>query len=924
MRRRLLAALLALAQVFSYATIAGFILAPIPALAATCATPGNDDPAPSGTNVVVNDYWPGNGNVAAGATSIPVGTQDTNGAGATVGSGDLLLIVQIQDATINTSNTSAYGSGGTSGSGQSALNSAGLYEYVKATGPISGGNLPITGTGTGGGTLNAYHEAAATATTGQKTFEVVRVPQYTTLPSGTTYAPIPWNGKDGGVLAVDAASSISNITFDASGYGFRGGGVYSTATLPNGSTNSPTDYLAAYNSLSHGTKGEGIAGTPIYLYGLVGLNDVWSQSPATIGYPSGTGDGSLARGAPGNAGGGGTDNDPALNDKNTGGGGGGNGGAGGNGGYGWTSGGAPVTTNTAAGGAAETAAVTLLYMGGGGGAGVNNDGTGPTDTNGALIGSSGAPGGGLVFVRVAGVGSGVTLKANGSAGVQADHDGGGGGGAGGTIEISSNNTISGGITATASGGAGGNAWATQAPGALDTGGTYYANEHGPGGGGAGGVVLHSTTVTATATETGGPNGITTTSSLAYGATPGSAGTTGSIVYSQIPGVASGSECLTATSIYNGPVDAGEATYFGANETGSYDGVVNATNSNDFTAREIVLTGANPAPQNNSNQPGSPLGNTVSVTGASVNVPSMLYYSGTTSAKTITLTATSPAGWTAKVCADANGITTTPTVPSASCSLNVTCPIGTTTSVWMSETGSSTAKLCAAKNVATASVYWVEYSIGSTTLTSFSRLDATISSSDGTISNVTHDELYDGFIPLTKNVAVVSNGCPSGVSPTYGALGVCSGGVLRYTIDYRNIMAGGGLGTEGAAYSAFTLSQAGSLVITDDGTLSSVSQGATPNWATFANPSTGFYAQLQAGLGTSGNINCGSGTNACGDSTAGTTFQYATGIPRGAFSSTFSTAATAWQAVIGGATFQLYPPSTGHPSQGTITFAIVVK
>ena len=49
---------------------------------------------------VVNTYYPGTANVAKGATSIPVGT--ATGAGGTIVNGSLLLVIQMQDASINT------------------------------------------------------------------------------------------------------------------------------------------------------------------------------------------------------------------------------------------------------------------------------------------------------------------------------------------------------------------------------------------------------------------------------------------------------------------------------------------------------------------------------------------------------------------------------------------------------------------------------------------------------------------------------------------------------------------------------------------------------------------------------------------------------------------------------------------------------
>ena len=96
-----------------------------------------------------------------------------------------------------------------------------------------------------------------------------------------------------------------------------------------GGAGANTDYRqvspAAYTGAAGGvagddaSKGEGVAGTP-----------EWVESGATFlhttltGYPSGTAgtDGSMARGAPGNAGGGGTDANPGANDQNAGGGGG--------------------------------------------------------------------------------------------------------------------------------------------------------------------------------------------------------------------------------------------------------------------------------------------------------------------------------------------------------------------------------------------------------------------------------------------------------------------------------------------------------------------------------------------------------------------------------------------------------------------------
>ena len=52
--------------------------------------------------------------------------------GSPIAIGDMLLVIQMQDAAINSTNTAAHGGGGTR-SGVTALNDTGLYEYVVAT-----------------------------------------------------------------------------------------------------------------------------------------------------------------------------------------------------------------------------------------------------------------------------------------------------------------------------------------------------------------------------------------------------------------------------------------------------------------------------------------------------------------------------------------------------------------------------------------------------------------------------------------------------------------------------------------------------------------------------------------------------------------------------------------------------------------------
>jgi hypothetical protein len=242
--------------------------------------------------------------------------------------------------------------------------------------------------------------------------------------------------------------------------------------------------------------------------------------------------GSFARGAPGNAGGGGTDADPAANDQNTGGGGGGNGGVGGQGGNSWSSN-QPVG---GFGGAVYPAAANLLVLGGGGGAGTRNN----SDT--IPNASSGGAGGGIVLVRARTVSGTGTVTANGVMGVTPQNDGGGGGGAAGSVEIVIGTGAVTGITVSAQGGQGTDA---------NDAGVGTGERHGPGGGGGGGVILLSGSAAGT-NVSGGANGMTTTTPTAYGATPGAPGTVAiNVTFSQIPGADSGAE-VTQTSLSSSP------------------------------------------------------------------------------------------------------------------------------------------------------------------------------------------------------------------------------------------------------------------------------------------------------------------------------------------------------------------------------------
>ena len=506
-----------------------------------CASPGRDGSGDTLTGIVNAYYPPANGALAAGSTSVVLGAAAVGGAQTPIAIGDLLLFIQAQDAAINATNTGAYGDGfpGDPGSGWTKLNNSGNFEFVTATSavPVTGGTLNFQGTGANSGLLNTYTKAAYIAgTQGQRTYQVIRVPQYSSAILSSGLTAMIWNGATGGVLAIDVSSQLTlagTVAVDA--LGFRG----AAGRILGGGTGTATDYLTLATDATNGSKGEGIAGTPRYVVNGAVTNPAQTASDTGVeGLPNG----SYSRGAPGNAGGGATDANPPANDQNSGGGGGGNGGSGGTGGYGWNS--AGIVGGF--GGVAFPVSTSALAMGGGAGAGTSNNGAywiPNTDTGNANCGanctgiySSGGAGGGIVIIHAGSVIGTGTITSNGQSALAVENDGGGGGGAGGTILVYANSGTLSGLTASANGGNGGTTWPEQVPGA------FPGNRHGPGAGGGGGVVLSSASLVSTSVLGGSP-GVTTLADDAYGATQGQSGAVLSgLSITQTPGTQSGAYC----------------------------------------------------------------------------------------------------------------------------------------------------------------------------------------------------------------------------------------------------------------------------------------------------------------------------------------------------------------------------------------------
>lgn len=493
----------------------------------------------------INSYYAGTGSRAAGSLFVTVDTAyGVQPGGATpIAAGDLLMIVQMQDATITSTNTECYGDNtdetggacantGANGSGATAQNNSGLFEYVLALGAVGTGScgsasaqrICILGAGAGGGLLNSYATVARSAARGQRTYQVIRVRQYQSASLSNTLTGMAWDGRVGGILAFDVhgALNLNGATVSLDGRGFRGargqqlGGVGSNAAN-NDYRNSVSTSTANcnFNRVVHGTKGEGTAGTPRQLPNTFDDAGTVPGGSGCDGYPNGE----RARGAPGTAGGGGTDGNTAANDQNSGGGGGGNGGAGGRGGNSFESdlavggfGGAAFPATLGATGA-------RLTLGGGGGSATRNNTPGIPDAG------SGGVGGGIVVIRAGSVTGSGTITVNGTDGRFSDNDGGGGGGAGGTVVLLVAGGNQDGLTIQARGGNGGHAWIDHDPCVprLPPGCAYPGERHGPGGGGGGGRVFLTFAPTTAPDVAGGVNGLTTTVLDAFGATAGSPG-----------------------------------------------------------------------------------------------------------------------------------------------------------------------------------------------------------------------------------------------------------------------------------------------------------------------------------------------------------------------------------------------------------------
>lgn len=488
------------------------------------ANPGKDGSKTiASASVILNEFTALTSSAAVGATTISVASSSLNANGrfsSSLSAGDLILIIQMQGASITTTDISTYGN-------VSSYNSCGNYEYAKVASVPNSTSIKLAN-----GLLKSY--------TSSGKVQVVRVPRYTdlTINSGASITTDAWDGTVGGIVAVEVVNNVLlNGSINVSGKGFRGGNIEQNSYLPGNVTT-----RRSIDASNGAEKGEGIAG------------------PA-----SGLNNGPYGRGAPANGGGGG-------NAHNAAGGGGSNSGnttgytgtgipdisdanwitawnlesagfayttspGGGRGGYTYSQNTAdPLTKGPGHtdwggdnrnevggfGGRPLNYSTGRIFMGGGGGAGDSNNNTAQPAGN----------GGGIVFLLVKGniQGSG-TIYANGQTPARTQgpngRDGSSGGGGSGAVLLYHLVGATSGISIEARGGDGGSQNLTAS-----------SEAEGAGGGGGGGYVAITNLPPISISVAGGVNGISNSSSVAAflpnGATSGAPGLIASLPLSFNP------------------------------------------------------------------------------------------------------------------------------------------------------------------------------------------------------------------------------------------------------------------------------------------------------------------------------------------------------------------------------------------------------
>lgn len=292
--------------------------------------------------------------------------------------GDRVLLIQMQGATIDESQSSSFGT-------ISDYSTAGNYEFQTVCHTTE--NLVYFENTL----LNNYNA--------NQSVQLVFVPHYSHVVLEDTLTGMPWNGTTGGVLAIDVDSilDLDNYSLDMSAKGFQGAQGAVSGSDCSWLSNVIFTYYQNFETepWSRGRKGEGVA-------------KIIPTKECGIGPQA-------------NGGGGG-------NNHNGGAGGGSNFGIGGGGGeripLGTFNCNAPPGLPSISLNAGYNS--NKIFLGGGGGAGHGN--------NEGIAGENGGNGGGIIFINAHEIISdGQSIRSYGQSVIEGSTDGGAGGGAGGTI-----------------------------------------------------------------------------------------------------------------------------------------------------------------------------------------------------------------------------------------------------------------------------------------------------------------------------------------------------------------------------------------------------------------------------------------------------------------------------------------------------------
>ncbi|HHM20905.1 MAG TPA: PKD domain-containing protein, partial [Bacteroidetes bacterium] len=286
--------------------------------------------------------------------------------------GDEVLIIQMQGATINESNSSHFGD-------IESLGRAGFFEKNEIA-AVNGNEVLLKYL-----LVNDFDPSGSV--------QLVSFPKYPAAVVTDTLRAAPWDGHTGGIIALEVTGVLElQAPVDVSNRGFRGGATHTVSSDCNFFTNAD-DYHYSMDNWRGAPKGEGIAAV------IPGKEQ--------------------GRGPQANGGGGG-------NDHNSGGGGGANISPAGEGGKTSVSGFGCSGNFPGERGKPLPADTLRWFMGGGGGAGHDNNGTA----------SPGGNGGGLIIIMAGVLtANGQKIMANGQSAATGAGDGAGGGGAGGTIVL---------------------------------------------------------------------------------------------------------------------------------------------------------------------------------------------------------------------------------------------------------------------------------------------------------------------------------------------------------------------------------------------------------------------------------------------------------------------------------------------------------